>query len=136
MRHSPGNGEKRAGQGTYRWKEAQNQVPPGQSLASRPVGNPTCKPGNGSTELGGTRKQAALLSPEIGIVVDRRINSRGRKRGKADAFHAAEGSSPRHARAKCAGHHRGLRTGHVSRGATRKLGRANCLLKAGQEEVS
>ena len=45
------------------------QVPPSQSLASRLVGNLTCKPSNGSTELRGTRVQAALLSLEIGIVV-------------------------------------------------------------------
>jgi len=45
------------------------QVPPSQSLASRLVGNLTCKPSNGSTELRGTRVQAALLSLEIGIIV-------------------------------------------------------------------
>ena len=35
------------------------KVPPGQSLASRPVEKSTCKPSNGSTELDGTRIQAA-----------------------------------------------------------------------------
>ncbi len=29
---------------------------------------------------------------------------------------------------ECAGHHRGLRAGHVFRGGTRELGRATCLL--------
>jgi len=46
------------------------KVPSGQSLASRPVEKSTCKPGNGSTELDGTRMQAARLSPEKGIVVE------------------------------------------------------------------
>ena len=87
--HSPGKGRNELAERAYRQTgqaiSAQNSppVPPGQSLASRSVGNPTCQPGNGSTKLGGTRKQAALLSPEIGIVVDRRINLQGRKRGKA-----------------------------------------------------
>jgi len=31
-------------------------------------------------------------------------------------------------RGECLGHHRGLRTGRVLTGATRELGRANCLL--------
>lgn len=65
-------------------------VPPGQSLANRPVGNPstvlragpTCKPGNGSTELGETRVQAAGLSPEICIVVVRITLSAEAGRGK------------------------------------------------------
>jgi hypothetical protein len=29
---------------------------------------------------------------------------------------------------ECAGHHRGLRAGHVFTGGTRELGRATCLL--------
>ena len=71
------------------------QVPLSQSLASGLVVNPTCKPGNGSTELGETRIQAALSSLEIGIIVVVRITSIERsERGKADALHAAEGSSP------------------------------------------
>jgi hypothetical protein len=37
--------------------------------------NPTCKPGNGSTKLGETKVQAALLSLEMCIIVDGRINS-------------------------------------------------------------
>lgn len=54
--------------------------------------NPTCKTGNGSMELGETRVQAALLNPEICIVVDDRITPK--VRGKVDALHAAEDSSP------------------------------------------
>jgi hypothetical protein len=67
------------------------QVLSAQSLADRAVVNPTCRPGNGSTKLGGSRMQAARLSPEICIVVDRRIIPMCR--GKVDAFHAAEDSS-------------------------------------------
>jgi hypothetical protein len=46
------------------------QVPPGQSLANRPVGNSTGQPGNGSLGLEETRAQAASLSLEMCIVVD------------------------------------------------------------------
>ena len=74
------------------------QVPPSQSLASRLVVNPTCKTGNGSTKLGESRIQAALLSLEIGIVVD--IGISPRTTGKADALQAVEGSSPGHDRVK------------------------------------
>jgi len=48
------------------------KVPPGQSLASKPVAKSTCKPGNGSMELDGARIQAASQSPEMGILVDER----------------------------------------------------------------
>jgi hypothetical protein len=70
------------------------KVPPGQSLASRPVEKSTCKPGNGSTELDGTRMQATLLSPEKGIVVE----VPGRLPEKADGIDVAEGRSPVSAR--------------------------------------
>jgi hypothetical protein len=71
------------------------QIPPVQSLASRTVANPAGQPGNGSPEPGGARVQAAGLSPEMCIVVDRRITARSGS-GNADAVSAAEGSSPRY----------------------------------------
>jgi hypothetical protein len=50
------------------------------------------------------------------------------ERGKADGFMESEGSSPEHAKARCSGYHRGLRSGHAFIGVTRKLGRSDCLL--------
>jgi hypothetical protein len=61
--------------------------------------NPTCKTSNGSTELGETRIQAALLSLEIGIIVVTRISPRTQP-GKADVLQATEGSSPGHDKVK------------------------------------
>src|SRR5262245_20506616 len=58
------------------------QVPPDESLASRSVANSTCQPSNGSTKLEGARRQAAGLSPEMGIVVDIRISLPEVRRGK------------------------------------------------------
>lgn len=49
-------------------------------------------------------------------------------RGKADGIDALEGSSPETRYGKCAGHHRSQRPGHVFKGVTWELERANCLL--------
>ena len=51
------------------------QVPPDQSLASRSVTNPRTKPAMEVRSREVVRKQAALLSPEMSIVVDKRITS-------------------------------------------------------------
>ena len=51
------------------------QVPPDQSLASRSVTNPRTKPAMEVRRRGVVRMQAALLSPEMSIVVDNRITS-------------------------------------------------------------
>ena len=72
------------------------KVPPGKSLASRPVVKPTCKPGNRSTELGGARKQAVSLSPEKGMVVEVPSDFSPEK---ADGVHVPEGSSPENEKA-------------------------------------
>ena len=85
------------------------------------------KPGNGSPKPDGARVQAALLSPEICIVVDIRIVP-VRIGMKADSLNALEGSSPVCVKDEHAGHHRGLRAGHAFTGITRELGRASCLL--------
>jgi hypothetical protein len=104
------------------------KIPPVQSLASRTVANPAGQPGNGSPKPGGARVQAAGLSPEMSIVVDRKDNLGGPLRGNADAVHGAEGRNPGYAKARYAGFHRGLRAGHGVTGGTRELGRATCLL--------
>jgi len=68
------------------------------------------KPGNGSPKPDGASVQAALLSPEICIVVDIRIT---RLIGKADVFETSEGSSHVNANGELMRHHRGLRPAHM-----------------------
>ena len=51
------------------------QVPPDESLASRSETNPRTKPAMEVRSRGVVRMQAALLSPEMSIVVDNRITS-------------------------------------------------------------
>jgi hypothetical protein len=71
--------------------------------------------------------QAVERSLEILIVVDK-MDNLSWERGKADGLMLSEGSSPEHVKARWAGYHRGLRSGHVFIGVTRKLGRSDCLL--------
>ena len=93
------------------------------------VGNPACVWGNPGCEARGNEETGRTLSPEICIVVDSRITPTLRQRGKADALHLAEGSSPRSLAAVRWGHHRGLRKRHASTGRTWELGRSNTLLQ-------
>ena len=97
--------------------------------AGRPVVNPACVWGNPGCGARGIKDAGPVLSPEICIVVDSRITTTPRRRGKADTLHAVEGSSPRQPAAVLWGHHRGLRPGHASMGETWELGRSNALLK-------
>ena len=68
------------------------------------------------------------MSPEICIVVVIRISLSDLGEVKADTVDPVEGISPRSAMAMDSGHHRGLGAGHAFTGATRELGRADCLL--------
>ena len=77
----------------------------------------------------------AGVSEEVGRVIEpRKVVSRGQKESrseveaKADGVQAPEGNNPVCDTGECAGHHRGLRAGHVFRGVTRERGRANGLL--------
>jgi len=114
--------------------------PGGSSARPKPaggsVGNPACAWGNPGCEARGNEEAGRTLSPEICIVVDCRITPELRQWGKADALHFAEGSSPRSLAAVQRGHHRGLRTRHVSTGGTWELGRSNTLLKASRSKGS
>ena len=47
------------------------QVPPGQRLTTKPVVKSEGKPSNGSPKPDGIKGAGSVLSPEIGIVVDR-----------------------------------------------------------------
>ena len=89
--------------------------------------SPRATPVRVCTKPGVTRMQAVERSLEILIVVDK-MDKLCWERGKADGFMESEGSSPEHAKARCSGYHRGLRSGHAFIGVTRKLGRSDCLL--------
>ena len=89
--------------------------------------NPRATPVRVCTKPGVARMQAVEPSLEILVVVDK-MDYLSLERGKADGLMLSEGSSPEHVKARWAGHHRGLRSGHVFIGVTRKLGRSDCLL--------
>ena len=56
--------------------------------------------------------------------------------GKADSVQLLEGRSPVYGRkGECTGHHRGLRTGHVSTGITQELERASCFLSLSCQKI-
>jgi hypothetical protein len=80
----------------------------------------------GVRSRGKARTQAASLSSENGIVVDSRISPGNRTQSRRCACTGRQQSCPR--QGKRAGHHRGLRAGHVFRGVIRELGRASRLL--------
>ena len=72
------------------------------------------------------RAQAASLNPEKCIVVDQRISSGNRTQSRLCAVAGRQQSRAR--QGERAGHHRGLRAGHVLKGVIRELGRASRLL--------
>ena len=104
------------------------KLPPVQSLASRTVVNPAGQPGNGSPKPGGTRVQAAELSPEMSIVVDTRITTdrKGSSQSRRRQCSGRQQSAAR--KGEHRGLHRGRRAGHALTGETWELGRARCLL--------
>jgi hypothetical protein len=104
--------------------------------AGRPVVNPACVWGNPGCGTRGIKDAGRVLSPEMYLVVVRRITITPRRRGKADTLHLVEGSSLRQSAAVLRGHHRGLRPGHASTGETWELGRSNTLLKRGRSTGS
>ena len=75
---------------------------------------------------GKARAQAASLNSENCIVVDKRIRPGNRSESRRHPVPGRQQSCPR--QGERAGHHRGLRAGHVFIGVTRELGRASRLL--------
>jgi len=75
---------------------------------------------------GEARTQAASLNSEKCIIVDRRIGSGNRTESRRYEVVGRQQSRPR--QGKRAGHHRGLRAGHVDKWVIRELGRASRLL--------
>ena len=80
----------------------------------------------GVRSRGEARTQAASLNPEIRIVVDQRISPGNRTESRHYPVHGRQQSWPR--QGERAGHHRGLRAGHVNTRVNRELGRASRLL--------
>ncbi len=102
-------------------------IPPAQSLASRAVVKSACISSNGLCGAGRSEGAGRVIEPRKCVVVVIRISPVRGYRGKADGLFIPEGSRSGGAMAMSSGHHRGLRAGHVLTGATRELGRADCL---------
>ena len=81
---------------------------------------------SGVRSRGKARTQAAPLNSENCIVVDSRISPGNRTQSRRHLVAVRQQSCPR--QGKWAGHHRGLRAGHVFKGVIRELGRASRLL--------
>ena len=80
----------------------------------------------GVRSRGEARTQAASLNSEKCIMVDSRISPGNRTQSRRYADIGRQQSCPR--QGKWAGHHRGLRAGHVDKWVIRELGRASRLL--------
>ena len=80
----------------------------------------------GVRSRGKARTQAASLNSENGIMVDSRISLGNRTQSRRCARSGRQQSCSR--QGKRAGHHRGLRAGHVDKRVIRELGRASRLL--------
>jgi hypothetical protein len=92
-------------------------------VGSRTEGRPRKR---GVRSRGKARTQAASLNPEKCIMVDSRISPGNRTQSRRCARSGRQQSCSR--QGKRAGHHRGLRAGHVDKRVIRELGRASRLL--------
>jgi len=81
---------------------------------------------DGVRSRGEARTQAASLNSENRIVVDKRISPGNRTQSRPYECTGRQQSCSR--QGKRAGHHRGLRAGHVGKRVIRELGRASRLL--------
>jgi hypothetical protein len=110
------------------WVNGRELANPTRPKASHRVGSRTevRSSRGGVRSRGKARTQAVLLSPENGMVVDSRIGLGNRTQSRR--FQSIGRQQSRSRQGKRAGHHRGLRAGHVFRGVTRELGRASRLL--------
>jgi hypothetical protein len=110
------------------WVRGRKPSSPARPKASHQVGSRTeGRPLRGGVRSRGkARMQAASLNPEKRIVVDSRISPGNRTQSRPYGVIGRQQSCPR--QGKRAGHHRGLRAGHVFKGVIRELGRASRLL--------
>jgi hypothetical protein len=110
------------------------KLPPVQSLASRTVVNPAGQAGNGSPKPGGTRVQAAELSPEMSIVVDTRITTdrKGSSQSRRRQCSGRQQAAVR--KGECRGLHRVEERGMHSQGKPGNLGEPAVSLSETPEE--
>ena len=110
------------------WVRGRRLSSPTRSKASHQVGSRTeGRPRKrGVRSRGKARTQAASLNSEKCIVVDSGISPGDRTQSRRFAPVGRQQSCSR--QGKRAGHHRGLRAGHVDKGVIRELGRASRLL--------
>ena len=110
------------------WVRGQKPSSPTRPKVSHRVGSRTevRSPRGGVRSRGKARTQAALLNSENCIVVDSRISPGNRTQSRHHPVHGRQQSCSREG--KRAGHHRGLRAGHVGKRVIRELGRASRLL--------
>ena len=110
------------------WVRWQRLSSPTRPKVSHQVGSRTKgrSPRGGVRSRGKARTQAASLNSEKCIMVDSRISPGNRIQSRRSAAVGRQQSCPR--QGKRAGHHRGLRAGHVNTGVIRELGRASRLL--------
>jgi hypothetical protein len=110
------------------WVRGRKFSSPTRPKASHQVGSRTeGRPLKGGVRSRGkARTQAASLNSEKCIMVDSRISPGNWTQSLGDASFRRQQSCPR--QGKRAGHHRGLRAGHVDKWVIRELGRASRLL--------
>ena len=110
------------------WVRGQESSSPTRPTASHQVGSQTeGRSLKGDVRSRGkARTQAASLNSEKCIMVDSRISPGDRTQSRRSAPVGRQQSCSR--QGKRAGHHRGLRAGHVDKWVIRELGRASRLL--------
>jgi hypothetical protein len=110
------------------WVRERKLSSPSRPTVSHRVGSRTeGRPLRGGVRSRGkARTQAASLNSEKCIMVDSRISPGNRTQSRGYASFRRQQSCPR--QGKRAGHHRGLRAGHVDKWVIRELGRASRLL--------
>ena len=103
------------------------QVPPGQSLVSRPEEKSEGKPGNGSPKPDMIESAGPVLNLRKYYYCGHWINFTEREKGTPTYLNdGRQQSIVRYD--KCNGHHRGRRPGHVFKGVARELERAHSFL--------
>jgi hypothetical protein len=109
------------------WVRGRGLSSPTRPTVSHPVGSRTegRSPRGGVRSRGKARTQAASLNSEKCIMVDSRISPGNWTQSRGYASLRRQQSCSR--QGKRAGHHRGLRSGHVFKGVIRELGRASRL---------
>ena len=108
-------------------ESAMAQVPPDERRASRSGANPRAGP-YGRCGAGCREDAGRVIEPRNRYSRGHQDSPPSNCEGKADGFHAPEGSRPGRVTGERSGHHRGRRAGQVCRGGVRERGRATMRL--------